>query len=90
MHPYEFVCQVLVPTRAYENQVFLAYANFQGSEGELEYCGLSCVVAPDGQVMARAKQAGELLIADLEPERIAMVREGYSYLRLRRPMLYRS
>jgi len=81
---------VLVPTRAYENQVFLAYANFQGSEGELEYCGLSCVVAPDGQVIARAKQAGELLIADLEPERIAMVREGYSYLRLRRPMLYRS
>ena len=90
MHPYEFVCQVLVPTRAYENQVFLAYANFQGHEGELEYCGLSCVVAPDGQVIARAKQPDELLIADLEPERIAMVREGYSYLRLRRPLLYRS
>lgn len=89
MRPYEFVAEVVVPCRAYENQVFLAYANFQGPEGELDYCGLSCVVAPDGQILARARDPEQLLIADLEPERIAMVREGFSYLRLRRPMLYR-
>ncbi|SDI49484.1 carbon-nitrogen hydrolase family protein [Pseudomonas panipatensis] len=90
MRPYEFVAEVLVPCRAYENQVFLAYANFQGVEGELDYCGLSSVVAPDGQVLARASQAEELLIADLDPERLAMARAGFSYLKLRRPLLYRS
>ncbi|KAF1067217.1 MAG: (R)-stereoselective amidase [Pseudomonas citronellolis] len=90
MLPYEFVCDVLVPCRAYENQVFLAYANFDGAEGELTYCGKSCVVAPDGQVIARAGQPEELLIADLEPERLALAREGFSYVHLRRPVLYRS
>lgn len=90
MRPYEFVAQVLVPTRAYENQVFLAYANYAGHEGELEYCGLSCVVAPDGQVMTQARHGEELLVAELDPQRIALAREGYSYVHLRRPVLYRS
>lgn len=90
MRPYEFVAQVLVPTRAYENQVFLAYANYVGNEGELEYCGLSCIVAPDGQVISQAKHGEELLVAELDPQRIALAREGYSYVHLRRPVLYRS
>ena len=38
----------LVPTRAYENHLFVAYANRCGREGELEYVGRSCVVGPDG------------------------------------------
>lgn len=90
MRPYEFVAQVLVPTRAFENQVFLAYANYVGSEGEIEYCGLSSIVAPDGQVMTQAKHGEELLVAELDPQRIALAREGYSYVHLRRPVLYRS
>lgn len=90
MRPYEFVAQVLVPTRAYENQVFLAYANYVGNEDEIEYCGLSCIVAPDGQVMAQAKHGEELLVTELDPQRIALAREGYSYVHLRRPVLYRS
>ncbi|WP_236200047.1 carbon-nitrogen hydrolase family protein [Pseudomonas pseudonitroreducens] len=90
MRPYEFVAQVLVPTRAYENQVFLAYANYVGSEGEIEYCGLSSIVAPDGQVLTKAKHSEELLVAELDPQRIALAREGYSYVHLRRPVLYRN
>lgn len=90
MRPYEFVAQVLVPTRAYENQVFLAYANYIGSEGEIEYCGLSSIVAPDGQVLTQARHGEELLVAELDPQRIALAREGYSYVHLRRPVLYRS
>ena len=90
MRPYEFVAQVLVPTRAYENQVFLAYANYVGNEEEIEYCGLSSIVAPDGQVLTKAKHSEELLVAELDPQRIALAREGYSYVHLRRPVLYRS
>ncbi|MNZ49867.1 (R)-stereoselective amidase [compost metagenome] len=89
MRPYEFVANVVVPCRAYENQVFLAYANFDGKEGELDYCGLSCIVAPDGEVLARADQPEQVLFAELDRERLARTREAFSYVGLRRPELYR-
>ena len=54
MQPFDIVARTIVPARAYENQVFLAYADRCGSEGELSYCGLSCVIAPDGSDLARA------------------------------------
>ena len=55
MVPYDFVCRALVPVRAYENHVFVAYANRCGREGGLEYVGLSCIVGPDGRDLARAR-----------------------------------
>ena len=51
------VARTLVPARAYENQVFLAYANRCGREGELVYLGHSCIVGPDGTELARAGPA---------------------------------
>ena len=55
MAPYDFIARSLVPARAYENQVFLAYANRSGSERELDYLGQSCIIAPDGGELARAE-----------------------------------
>ena len=74
MEPYDFVARSLVPTRAYENQVFLAYANRCGREGELLYHGLSCIVGPDGTDLARAGTEEELLLADLHPALLAASR----------------
>ena len=37
MAPYDFIPGPMVATRAYENQMFLAYANRCGSEGDLAY-----------------------------------------------------
>lgn len=89
MRPYEFVAETMVPCRAYENQVFLAYANYQGPEGALDYCGLSSVAAPDGRALARAGGAGgQLLIADLDRNEVTRSRADFSYLRLRQPALY--
>jgi 5-aminopentanamidase len=48
MVPFDVIATTIVPARAYENQVYVAYANYCGSESGLEYCGLSCVAAPDG------------------------------------------
>ena len=45
----------MVPTRAYEKQLYVAYANRCGSEGQTRYYGESCVCAPDGRDLARAK-----------------------------------
>ena len=89
MLPFDIVPTTVVPTRAYENQVYLAYANYVGDEGGLRYDGLSCVVAPDGTDVARAGRDEQLLLADLDAERLAGSRSANPYLADRRPELYR-
>jgi predicted amidohydrolase/2-keto-4-pentenoate hydratase len=61
-----FNARVTVPSRAFENQLFVAYANEQASPvgaqpnpslpptfNRYPFCGLSCVVAPDGEELIR-------------------------------------
>lgn len=88
MHPFAHIAEVLVPARAIENQVFVAYANRVGREGDLEYCGRSCVVAPDGTVLARAGELSALLFAELDPAQAARSRAQHTYLQDRRTDLY--
>jgi len=80
MEAFDIVTRVLVPARAVENQVFVAYANYCGSEGSLRYGGLSCVVAPDGEAPVVAERDEALLLAELSSERLAASRRKYTYL----------
>ncbi len=88
MQPFDIVARTIVPARAYENQVFLAYADRCGGEGELSYCGLSCIIAPDGTDLARAGRSEGLIIADLDIERLAQLRKLNRHLEDRRTDLY--
>ncbi|WP_086728858.1 carbon-nitrogen hydrolase family protein [Streptomyces carpinensis] len=88
MHPFQFVAESLVPVRAFENQMYVAYANRVGREGELEFTGLSTLAGPDGITRARAGQSEELVLADVDPDLLAASREANPYLRDRRPGLY--
>ncbi|MCQ4080126.1 carbon-nitrogen hydrolase family protein [Streptomyces sp. RB6PN25] len=89
MSPYEFVAQTLVPARAYESQLYVAYSNRTGAEGEFHFTGLSCLAGPDGLVRARAGSgADEFVLADVDPALLAASREQLPYLRDRRPELY--
>lgn len=88
MAPYGFIPRAMVPTRAYENQVFLAYANRCGREGAFEYYGESCVIGPDGAELARAGAGEALITADLDRERLAASRALNTYLPDRRPEIY--
>lgn len=90
MTPNDPVARTLVPARACENQIFVAYANRCGREGDLSYIGQSCVVGPDGRDLARAAESDELLVADIDIEAIAASRRPYNYLADRRPALYRA
>ncbi|MBJ9976978.1 carbon-nitrogen hydrolase family protein [Pseudomonas sp. S75] len=80
MAPYDFVCQVTVRSRAQENQCYLVYANYCGSEGELRYCGQSSIVAPDGSLLALGGDAPCLLLADIEHAQVQTGREAFPYL----------
>jgi predicted amidohydrolase len=88
MQPYDFVARGLVPARAYENQIFVAYANRCDRERDLAYLGLSCIVAPDGSDLARAGRGEELISAEIDMAGMAESRRLNTYLADRRPELY--
>lgn len=90
MHPFQFVAESVVPVRAFENQLYVAYVNRTGPEGEFEFVGLSCLAGPDGAARARAGRGTELVVGDVDPEFLAASRANNPYLRDRRPGLYAS
>lgn len=77
-----FIAQTLIRTRAFENQVYVAYVNHSGSDGAFDYAGLSCIAAPDGQFLAQASADNDaLLYAEIEPGAYAQSRQENTYLR---------
>jgi len=89
MAPDDVIARTVVPARALENQVFVAYANRIGREATLDYVGQSTVAGPDGAVIAVAGATEEtLLLADIDPAAIAVERARHDYLAERRPSLY--
>ncbi|KOX05064.1 carbon-nitrogen hydrolase [Streptomyces sp. NRRL B-1140] len=90
MHPFQFVAESMIPVRAFENQMYVAYVNRVGREGEFEFVGLSTLAGPDGVARTRAGLGEELVLADVDPAFLAASRENNPYLRDRRPGLYNS
>ena len=87
----ESVARVLLPARAYENRVALAYANHHGPAADGgTFSGGSLVVGPDGEVLAAAGAEGEaLLVVDVDADDLRRAREVVDYLPLRRAETYR-
>jgi len=90
MQPFEVVSRVVVPTRAYENQLFVVYVNRCDVEGELDYCGLSCAAGPDGADLVRGGPGEELLLVDIDPAALATERTINTNLADRRNDLYHA
>ncbi len=78
----DFIARQMIAVRAFENQIFVAYANHCGTDGRYTYAGLSHVAAPDGGTLVQAGPQDEtLLICDLAPAAYAASRAENSYLR---------
>ncbi len=90
MHPFQFVAESMIPVRAFENQMYVAYVNRVGREGEFEFVGLSTLAGPDGIARTRAGRGEEQVLADVDAAFLAASREANPYLRDRRPGLYGS
>jgi len=90
MHPFELVAESVVPVRAWENQMYVAYINRIGQEGEFDFFGLSTLAGPDGVARTKAGPGEELLLGDVDPAFLAESRAANPYLRDRRPGLYGS
>lgn len=62
---FDNVPDILVPARATEARMTIAYANYCGVEGNLSYGGKSALIGPDGAALAKAGRGEVLLVADL-------------------------
>lgn len=81
---FEAISRLLVPARALENQMYVAYANYTGSDEEFRYNGLSLIAGPDGVPIASAGAGQELLVGRISAEGLAASRRANPYLRDRR------
>jgi predicted amidohydrolase len=90
MQPYASVATRLVPARAEENGVYVAYANYVGAEPPFDYFGLSCVCDPTGADLARAGGGEQTILADLDRAALRAARASATHLADRRPDLYGS
>lgn len=92
--PYPDVSRTLIPARAYENKLFIAYANRYGGEKrgghEWNYRHNSVIAGPDGKLLLAARAEETLLIGDCVPGDFPPTHPEGDYLKDRRPELYRE
>lgn len=65
MMPFVNVNQITVPGNACANAITIAYCNYCGSEGNLDYVGLSSITGPDGYMLAGKGTGPGLAVAEL-------------------------
>ena len=65
MEPFRNVNETTVPARALETGLTIVYANYTGTEGDLDYVGRSVIMGPDGVPLAHAGTATGLISADV-------------------------
>ncbi|AXG82170.1 carbon-nitrogen hydrolase family protein [Streptomyces paludis] len=88
LRPWTFVAETLVPARAFESQLFIAYANWAGVHRGLRYAGLSRVADPYGRVRTAGPDDEELLVTEIRLDTLTRARATTRYLHDRRPELY--
>jgi 5-aminopentanamidase len=78
---WRVVSDTVIPARAYENGIFVAYCNHAGAAGGNSFCGLSVVAGPDGVATARAGAHPCLLEATIDLGQIEDIRGQLHFLR---------
>ena len=77
-----FEWEMRVP--AFQNGMYILMANRVGTEGGMTFAGGSIIASPDGDIIARAGNGEEILLADVDFGKCAEARERTQYLKLRR------
>jgi predicted amidohydrolase len=73
--------QALLVARAVENQAYVIGCNRVGrGGGKLDYAGDSAIIDPMGEVLASGSGTEALLVADIDPARVAAVRAEFPFL----------
>lgn len=81
--------EALVIARAIENQAFVVAVNRVGDDPDNHFNGHSLVVAPSGEVIARAGEGVGTTFVDIDPSEIQAAKQLFDIQADRRPELYR-
>lgn len=73
---------------AMQNGVFIAMCNRVGIEGNMDFCGESIVIDPNGDVIAKANDQEQILYAEIDLGTIENIRNKRPYIKLRRTDMY--
>ncbi|MEU0845369.1 nitrilase-related carbon-nitrogen hydrolase [Streptomyces sp. NPDC005962] len=68
--------RMVVPTRALESQIYIAYANHTGPR----FAGLSCLSDPYGRRVAAGESGPDLVLGDVDPQTLRDARRATDYL----------
>ncbi len=74
------VAYQVMPARAFENGVWLLYANHCGVENGASYLGASCIIAPDGHDAVRAGSEEVLIRTEIDTIRVTAAQKRLPYL----------
>ena len=77
---WRFVSDSIVPSRAYENAMFIGYCDFALDESNPEYSGTSSICAPDGQHLCRAVGPEDLVLATIDTDAIHLRKSDFDFL----------
>lgn len=75
------VAERVVPTRAFENGVWMIYADHAGSADGLRFCGGSTIAGPDGTRHAAAAGIPALITAEIDRASVARLQARLPYLK---------
>lgn len=78
---WSVVAEKVIPARAFENGVYMLYANHSGREGPMEFLGGSCIVGPDGRDLARAGSRETVITSQIDPAAVAAAQQRLPYFR---------
>lgn len=84
MEPFEWIAEEIVRARAWENQLYLAYVNHAGAEGDLRYVGRSSIIDPSARVLDSIVDATGLVCGVIDTEVVDAARLANPYLLDRR------
>ena len=77
-----------LPTRAYDNGVFVMFSNGIGVDDDEIRTGNAMIIDPYGRILAETWRAGDdMVVADLDPE-LFKRNTGRRFISVRRPELY--
>ena len=79
-----------LPSRAYDNAVYVVFANPIGMDDDQLKNGCSMIIDPFGDVVAECRKLGNDVVSTiLNPEKLTLA-GGYRYTQARRPELYKN
>ncbi len=87
---YTTVPEFIVPARAVENQIYVAYCNHVGDENGMRFLGYSRLAGPDGKIDRVVGEGDVLLIAEVSHAALQANAATYPYRRDRRAELYKA